>query len=467
MSMPELARDIQRRIAADVAAAGPDPAARRAVARELIGEALAAHAAAEVSAGRPPLTPGEDEAVTAAVLAHMFGAGPTLEAYLADAGIEQIDINGPDVVWLTYADGARERAQPVAASNEELNELVRALAARSAGGERRFDAARPWVDFTLPGGARVSALREVAGATCVSIRRSRVPDLTLGDEVAAGILSAELADFLNVAIRAGCPMLVSGVPRAGKTSMLRALAACLDPTVRIITIEDTFELGLHRLERHPNCAAWQGRPANTEGQGEVSMAKLVERSLRHNPDVIIVGETLGDEIVPLLKAMCQTRGALTSLHATSSAEALNRIIGYAAAAPERLSAEATTMLMAGALRLVVHMHFRTRPDGTEERFVSSVREVVGTDGARLVTNEVWRPGAGGRAVAAAPVSADTAARLDNSAPALTRRSAAARRPGSGGPVLAAANGTAASANGSSAKGIPGGHGGAGPARWWP
>lgn len=421
MSWGDLAKDIQRRVAADVAAAGADPTARRAVARELIGEALQQHARTELGAGRPPPTSGERDLVAGAVLAHMFGAGPRLEAYLADEAIEQVDVNGPEVTWLTYPGGVRERAEAVASSNEELNELVRVLAARSPGGERRFDAARPWVDFTLPDGSRVSALRDVAGQTCVSIRRSRVPDLTLDDEVREGIVTEDLAGFLDVAVRSGCPTLVSGVPRAGKTSMIRALAACWGTQVRLITIEDTFELGLDRLShRHPNCVAWQARPANLEGQGEVSMAKLVERSLRHNPDVIVVGETLGDEIVPLLKAMCQTRGALTSLHATSSAEALRRVVAYAAAAPERLSAEATTQLLAGALRLVVHMSLRVRPDGVEERFVASVREVVGVDGAQLVTNEVWRPGPDGHATPASPVSADTAARFGDAGPSPRR-----------------------------------------------
>ena len=112
---------------------------------------------------------------------------------------------------------------------------------------------------------------------------------------------------------------------------MRALAAEADPSDRIITIELSYELGLHELpHRHPDCVAWETREANTEGQGAVSMDYLVQRANRHDADRVIVGEVLGDEIVPMLNAMTAGKaGSMCTIHADSTEGTFGKIKTYA------------------------------------------------------------------------------------------------------------------------------------------
>ena len=98
---------------------------------------------------------------------------------------------------------------------------------------------------------------------------------------------------------------------SGKTTLLRALAAEISPRERIVTIEQAFELGLDTVpERHPDMVALEARPANVEGVGLISVADLVRRALRMNADRVVVGEVLGDEVLPMLNAMSQGRSGL-------------------------------------------------------------------------------------------------------------------------------------------------------------
>jgi Flp pilus assembly CpaF family ATPase len=143
-----------------------------------------------------------------------------------------------------------------------------------------------------------------------------------------------------------------------------------------------------------------------EGQGAISMAELVRRSLRMNPSRVIVGEVLGDEIVTMLNAMTQGNdGSLSTIHSNSSLEVFNRISTYAIQSSERLPVDATHMLIAGAIDFVVFTEKRNEyaQGGRLRRFVSSVREVTGVD-TRVLSSEVFTPSRDGRAVPHAPAS---------------------------------------------------------------
>jgi len=177
-----------------------------------------------------------------------------------------------------------------------------------------------------------------------------------------------------------------------------------------VTIEDAFELELHDPIAHPNVVAMQARRANLEGVGAVGMSALVRTALRLNPDRVIVGETRGDEVIDLLKAMSQGNdGSFATVHASSSGQAFSRLMMYAVQAPEHLSFEASAMLIAEAVNLVIHLDWT--PD--KRRVVSSVREVTGFDGGRdVLSNEAWAPGPDRRAVAATPLRTQTLDRLE-------------------------------------------------------
>jgi pilus assembly protein CpaF len=447
----ELAAAIRTRVAEDLA--GPEAAHligddRREFARQQIFVHMdVLEELADASSDR-----GADAEVHLArsVLDALFGMG-RLQELIDNPSIENIDINGCDRVWATFADGTKQLMPSIADSDEELIDMVRAAASRFGLSERRFDLARPEIDLRLPDGSRLSALMAVTARPAISIRRHRFSDLTLVDLVELGTLGEGLASLLRAAVRAQKNIIVSGAMNSGKTTLLRALAAEIPPRERIVTIEQSFELGLDAApDRHPDMVAVEARPPNVEGEGLITVADLVRRALRMNADRVIVGEVLGDEILPMLNAMSQGRsGSMCTIHSDSSAGVFRRIASYAVQAPERLPLEASNLLIAGAVHLVVHLDSaldEDRPfaalrgssgrsgegawsisddgaddlDGPREffasesgrqRFISSVREVVDAEGMQVISNEVFRPGRHRRAVMSSPLRAETLSEL--------------------------------------------------------
>ena len=378
----------------------------RQFARALIAQALEEHARSEITAGRVPANAQEEEQLAAAIHAALFGVG-RLQPVLEDQQIENIDINGCDRVFLGYADGGEVIGEPVAESDDELVELIQVLAAYSGLSSRPFDTANPQLDLRLPDGSRLSAVMDVTLRPAVSIRKARMGKVFLADLVGNGSLLPQAAAFLAAATAARKNIMIAGATNAGKTTLLRAIVNQIPGSERLITVERALELGIdHFPELHPNVIAFEERLPNSEGQGAISMAELVRRSLRMNPSRVIVGEVLGDEIVTMLNAMTQGNdGSLSTIHANSSVEVFNRISTYAIQSAERLPVEATHMLIAGAIDLVVFIEKRNdyARGGRLRRFVSSIREVTGIDG-RVLSSEVFAPGPDGRAVPHAPAS---------------------------------------------------------------
>ncbi len=403
-----------------------------------------------------PVGAEEEQLLAQTVLDALFGLG-RLQALIDNVDIENIDINGCDRVWATFADGSKQLMPAIAESDDELVDMVRGAASRLGLAERRFDLARPEVDLRLPDGSRLSAVMAVTARPAVSIRRHRFTSLSLADLVDLGTMGDEVADLLSAAVRARKNIVVSGAMNSGKTTLLRALAAEIPARERVVTIEQALELGLGADQvGHPDLVALEARPANVEGEGLIAVSDLVRRALRMNADRVIVGEVLGDEILPMLNAMSQGRsGSMCTIHADSSAGVFRRIASYAVQASERLPVEASSLLIAGAVHFVVHLDTETydtcsgdvpravdHPDdhqnpagqievgscsgplgvngpvggffpavAARRRFVASVREVVDADGMQVVSNEVFRPGPDRRAQPASPLRQETVEEL--------------------------------------------------------
>src|SRR5205085_3362588 len=374
------------------AAAGMQPMSgedERQFARAIIAQVLEEHARNEITVGRPPPDAAEEEELASAIHAALFGVG-RLQPLLEDQQIENIDINGCDRVFLGYADGREDMGEPVADSDEELVELIQILAAYSGLSSRPFDTANPQLDLRLPDGSRLSAVMDVTLRPAISIRRARMGKVFLADLVGNGTITPNAGTFLAAAVAARKNIMIAGATNAGKTTLLRALANQIPAEERLITVERALELGLdHFPELHPNVVAFEERLPNSEGQGAISMADLVRRSLRMNPSRVIVGEVLGDEIVTMLNAMTQGNdGSLSTIHANSSLEVFNRICTYAIQSAERLPSDATMMLIAGAIDFVIFVERRNEfaSGGGLRRLVTSVREVNGVDG-RVLSSE--------------------------------------------------------------------------------
>ncbi|RJQ77676.1 CpaF family protein [Pseudonocardiaceae bacterium YIM PH 21723] len=355
--------------------------------------------------------------LAAAVLAEMSGVG-RLEPLLERPDVENIHIHGHDRVFLELSTGEIERhPYPVADSDADLIERLSAMFAQLGQTAREFSRANPIGNLHLPMGgplgSRLAAVIEVSGRPNVAIRRYRLTDTTLEDLVREGTVDGLLVEVLRGAINAGCNIVVSGGPAAGKTTLLRTLCQEISPAEHLLTVEDERELGLELFAQHPMVTAWEARLPNAEGAGSITMDELLKQALRHSPHRVIVGEVRGGEVTSMLRALGNgAYGGMCTLHATSAHAVLDRIASLGTLADPPMPIEAAYRWTAAAVDLVVHARKRDTRQG-RERFISEIVEIgqVGENG-RPDTTTLFSPRpADGRAVPSYPPSPALLARL--------------------------------------------------------
>jgi pilus assembly protein CpaF len=278
-----------------------------------------------------------------------IGLGP-LEPLMRDPTVTEVIANGPGSVFVERA--GKLGAEPVRFRDaEHLRHVIERVV--GAGG-RRVDDASPMVDVRLPDGSRVNAVLPplALDGPLLTIRRFPKEPLSVADLVDLGTLKPAQVDLLGRAVRGHVNIVVSGGTGTGKTTLLNALAAFIDPAERIVTVEDAAEL---RLPGH-HVARLESRPANVEGRGEVTLRALVRNALRMRPDRIVVGEVRGGEALDMLQAMNTGHdGSLTTVHASSTADALRRIETMALMAGLDLPHSAVREQVRAAIDVVVHL----------------------------------------------------------------------------------------------------------------
>jgi len=355
------------------------------------------------SEGKSVLTVFDEAAVSSAAIAQVLGLG-RLQLLLEDDEISDVHVRGNCRVWVKLRNGQRETRDPIVDTDEELIELVRRAATRLSRQERRFDAGTPELNMQLPDGSRLFATMTVSLRPSLVIRRHRFEISSLEELRLRGLLTEELQNFLTVAVRARRNFVIAGGTGSGKTTLLRALINEVPPSERIVTIEDAYELGLDHFEHlHPDHDALQSRPANIEGQGEITLADLTRMALRMDPDRVIVGEVRGAEAFPMLLAMSQgNNGSMCTMHADSTRSVFPKLAAYVSMASTGLPIDTVNLLLASALHFVIYI------DNSDDwRQVASVREVVDCDGSNIISNEIFSLDKDGELVKAFPLREST------------------------------------------------------------
>lgn len=306
------------------------------------------------------------------VLARVTGYGP-LQALLDDPDVEEIWINDPHTIFAARA-GRSERV-PLRLTDDAVRDLVERMLHATG---RRVDLSQPFVDASLPDGSRLHVvIPDVTRAHyAVNIRKFLRARRTLDDLVAAGSLPGPLAARLREAMAEGRNVLVSGATHAGKTTLLAALVASCPHDQRIITVEETFELGITAAD----VVALQGRQPSLEGTGAVSLRRLVKEALRMRPDRLVVGEVRDAEALDLLLALNTGVPGAATIHANSADDALRRLAALPLLAGRNIDSGFVLPAIATGVDLVVHC--RRAPDG--HRYVEEVVETTG----RIAANEV-------------------------------------------------------------------------------
>jgi pilus assembly protein CpaF len=309
---------------------------------------------------------GDREALVARVLRDTVGLGP-LEDLLEDPTVEEVMVNGPHQVYVERG-GRIEAVEAAFADEEELRNAIERILAPLG---RRIDELSPMVDARLADGSRVNAVIPplAIDGPALSIRRFGASRPGPRELIELGTLTEPQLETLEEAVGDRRSVLVSGGTGSGKTTLLNALSGFVSAGERVVTIEDAAELRLQR--RH--VVRLESRPAGVEGRGEVTIRDLLRNALRMRPDRIVIGEVRGAEALDLLTALnTGHRGALSTVHANSPADALVRLETLALMAGLGLPHEAIAAQVRRGIDLIVHLE--RRPDGS--RWVTEIADVA-------------------------------------------------------------------------------------------
>lgn len=332
-----------------------------------------------LAAEQTPLSRTERERLIEEIGYEVMGYGP-LDPLLRDKDVSDILINGPKQIYVEKF-GRLQLTDVQFRDNEHLMQIIDRIV--SAVG-RRVDESSPMVDARLPDGSRFNAIiapLALDGAS-VSIRRFGRDPYKIEDLIGFRALTPEMARYFKAAGLARLNIVVSGGTGSGKTTLLNCLSSYIPHHERVITIEDAAEIQLQQ----PHVVRLETRPANLEGRGAVSARDLVKNALRMRPERIIVGECRAGEALDMLQAMNTGHdGSLTTVHANTPRDCVQRLEVMCLMAGVDLPAKAVRSQIASAVNVIVQA---TRlSDGS--RKVVKITEVVGMEADVVQTQDIF------------------------------------------------------------------------------
>lgn len=308
------------------------------------------------------------------------GYGPITDL-LEDKNITEIMVNGKDEIYIEV-DGHVMKDDTVSFINEE--HIIRTIQRMIQPLGRTIDTANPMVDARLEDGSRLNAVIRPLSlkGPVLTIRKFKDELATIDDFLRTGTLTPYMARFLEACVEAKLNIIICGGTGSGKTTLLNVLSSFIHPDERIITIEDAAELRL----KQEHVISLETRLVNYEGTGEITIRDLVINSLRMRPDRIIVGEVRGKEAFDMLQAMNTGHtGSLTTMHANSPMDALNRLETMILMAGMEIPIPAIREYIENAIHLVVNVE--RLADG--KRKVTSICEVVGFKNDMIELKEIF------------------------------------------------------------------------------
>ena len=308
------------------------------------------------------------------------GYGPITEL-LDDDSITEIMVNGPDEIYVEI-DGKIIKDDTISFINDD--HIIRTIQRIVQPLGRTIDTANPMVDARLKDGSRLNAIippLSLKGPVLTIRKFSKNLD-SIDDLLRKGTLTTHMAMFLEASVKAKLNILICGGTGTGKTSLLNILSSFIENHERIITIEDAAELRLHQ----DHVISLETRSMNYEGAGEITIRDLVRNSLRMRPDRIIVGEVRGKEAFDMMQAMnTGHEGSLTTLHANSPEDALNRLETMILMNDMDIPVSAVRGYIENAIDLVVNIERLT--DG--KRKITSICEVQGMKEGIITLKEIF------------------------------------------------------------------------------
>jgi pilus assembly protein CpaF len=356
-----------------------DPSAAAKMSRDLLNHDLTKLVSEMLGERRMALSLSERQELVTGLLDDMLGLGP-LEPLLKDEAISEIMVNGPNQVWIEQKGKLTLTDISFRDNGHVLSVAQRIVTAIG----RRVDESTPLCDARLADGSRVNIIIPplAIDGPSITIRKFSKKKITLDVMEKTGSISAQMGKVLRIAARSRLNIMISGGTGSGKTTLLNAMSQMIDHSERIVTIEDAAELQLQQ----PHVVRLETRPANLEGEGEITMRDLLKNSLRMRPDRIIVGETRGGEAIDMLQAMNTGHdGSFSTVHANRPREALSRLENMVGLAGVNLAPRAIRQQIASAIDMIVQVS-RQRDGG---RRITHISEVIGMEGDVVTMQDLF------------------------------------------------------------------------------
>lgn len=224
-----------------------------------------------------------------------------LDTIIKDDNITEVMINGPADIFIEKK-GRLMKLDKQFESERKLEDVIQRIVGLAG---REVNQSNPICDTRLPDGSRVNVVLPpiaLCGPT-VTIRKFSKEPMTIAKLIQYGSLTQEIADKLEMLVKAKYNIFVCGGTGSGKTTFLNALSNYIPHDERVITIEDSAELQIVGVD---NLVRLETRNANTSGAGEITIRDLIKSSLRMRPERIVVGEVRGGEALDMLQAIICT-----------------------------------------------------------------------------------------------------------------------------------------------------------------
>jgi pilus assembly protein CpaF len=303
------------------------------------------------------------------VINEALGLGP-LEAFLASDEISEIMVNHANQIYIERK-GKLVLSEKTFSSNQAVLGVIERIVAPIG---RRIDESSPLVDARLKDGSRVNAIIPPLAlkGPCITIRKFKKDSLKIQDLIKFKTVTAQMAEFLEMCVKARKNIVISGGTGSGKTTTLNIISSFIPEDERIVTVEDAAELQLPQ----DHWVQLESRPPNLEGKGAITIRDLVKNCLRMRPDRIVVGECRAGETLDMLQAMNTGHdGSLTTLHANTPRDAIARLETMVLMSGMELPVKAIREQIASAVHIIVQ---QTRfSDGT--RKICFITEIAGME----------------------------------------------------------------------------------------
>ncbi len=305
-----------------------------------------------------------------------------LDAIISDDSITEVMINGPDNIFIEQ-NGRLFRMDKRFESQRRLEDIIQRIVGLAG---REVNQSNPICDTRLPDGSRVNVVLPpvaLCGPT-VTIRKFSKTPMTIERLIHYGSITQEIADKLELLVRAKYNIFICGGTGSGKTTFLNALSNYIPKDERVITIEDSAELQIAGVD---NLVSLETRNANAAGAGQITIRDLIKSSLRMRPERIVVGEVRGGEALDMLQAMNTGHdGSLSTGHANSTMDMLSRLETMVLQGAPGLPLEAIRQQIASAVDIIVHLS-RLRD---KSRKMMEICEVAGYENGQIKLNVLYK-----------------------------------------------------------------------------